>query len=138
MIHKEEKYCVYCSSADLVKNGKCPSGSQRWRCNSCKKGFRFDYRYNARKQGVRKKIIEMILYGSRVRDIGRVIKISKDTVWTMPLVRILKRSIIKQALMEISNRPICDITNLQSVFVLNSYLGISDVGYFIKKSIIIL
>ena len=80
MIHKEEKHCVYCSGADLVKNGKCPGGSQRWRCNSCKKGFRFDYRYNACKQGVREKIIEMPLNGSGVRDVGRVLKTSRDTV----------------------------------------------------------
>ena len=80
MVYKEEKHCVYCSSTDLVKNGKCPGGSQRWRCNSCKKGFRFDYRYNARKQGVREKIIEMTLNGSGVRDVGRVLKTSRDTV----------------------------------------------------------
>ncbi|KAA6327792.1 hypothetical protein EZS27_023245 [termite gut metagenome] len=38
------------------------------------------YRYNARKQGIKDKIIEMMLNSSGVRDIGRVLKISKDTV----------------------------------------------------------
>ncbi|KAA6316107.1 hypothetical protein EZS27_033540, partial [termite gut metagenome] len=36
--------------------------------------------YNARKQGIKDKIIEMTLNSSGVRDIGRVLKISKDTV----------------------------------------------------------
>jgi len=80
MIHKEDLKCFHCQSNDLVKNGKSPNGTQRWRCNQCKKSFRFDYRYNAYKQGVKEKIIEMTLNSSGVRDIGRVLKISKDTV----------------------------------------------------------
>jgi transposase-like protein len=80
MIHKEELRCLYCSSNDLVKNGKSPNGTQRWRCNGCKKCFQFDYRYNVYKPGVREKIIEMTLNSSGVRDIGRVLRISKDTV----------------------------------------------------------
>ena len=80
MIHKEDLRCLYCNSNDLVKNGKSPNGTQRWRCNSCQKGFRFDYRYNACKAGTKEKIIEMTLNSSGVRDIGRVLKISKDTV----------------------------------------------------------
>jgi transposase-like protein len=80
MIHKEELRCPYCTNNELVKNGKSANGTQRWLCNSCKKGFRFDYRYNARKSGTREKIIEMTLNSSGVRDIGRVLRISKDTV----------------------------------------------------------
>jgi len=64
----------------LVKNGKSANGTQRWRCNNCKKGFRFDYRYNACKAGIKEKIIEMTMNSSGVRDIGRVLGISKDTV----------------------------------------------------------
>ena len=106
IIHKEEKHCVYCSSTDLVKNGKCPGGSQRWRCNSCKKGFRFDYRYNACKQGVREKIIEMPLNGSGVRDVGRVLKISRDTV--CPVLKtenpVIYNHIYSSLLFELSSR----------------------------------
>ena len=80
MIHKEELRCLHCASNDLVKNGKSANGTQRWRCNNCKKGFRFAYRYNACKVGVKEKIIEMTMNSSGVRDIGRVLKISKDTV----------------------------------------------------------
>jgi transposase-like protein len=80
MIHHSELRCAYCHSNDLVKNGKSPNGTQRWRCNVCKKSFQLSYSYNARKLGVEEKILEMTLNGSGVRDIGRVLKISKDTV----------------------------------------------------------
>jgi transposase-like protein len=80
MIHQVELQCPHCLCNDLVKNGKSPNGTQRWCCNGCRKSFRFDYCYNACKPGVHSTIIEMTLNGSGVRDIGRVLKISKDTV----------------------------------------------------------
>jgi len=80
MIHKEELHCPACASNDLVKNGRSRNGTQRWQCNRCKRSFQFDYRYNAYKPGIEDTIIEMTLNSSGVRDIGRVLKISKDTV----------------------------------------------------------
>jgi transposase-like protein len=80
MIHREEIHCPYCNSNNLQKNGKSITGQQRWRCQMCKKYFQRAYRYNARKQGIKEKIIEMTLNGSGVRDIGRVLKINKNTV----------------------------------------------------------
>ena len=80
MIHHEEIQCPHCQNTDLQKNGKCITGTQRWYCKRCKKYFRLEYSYNACKQGVREKIIEMTMNSSGVRDIGRVLKISKDTV----------------------------------------------------------
>jgi transposase-like protein len=66
--------------SDLVKNGKSPNGTQRWRCNQCKKSFLLSYRYNACRPGVKEQIIELTLNSSGVRDIGRILSISKDTV----------------------------------------------------------
>jgi len=80
MIHKKELNCPACAGNDLLKNGKSRNNTQRWRCNKCKKSFQFDYRYNAYRQGVKEKILELTLNSSGVRDIGRVLKISKDTV----------------------------------------------------------
>ena len=80
MIHKEALHCPHCQSNDLVKNGKSPNGTQRWSCNRCRKSFRFDYCYNACKQGIKEKIIELTLNSSGVRDISRVLKINKNTV----------------------------------------------------------
>ena len=94
MVHSETIICVYCKSNDLIKNGKTANGIQRWKCNNCKRSFQLSYRYNARKQGMREKIIEMTLNSSGVRDIGRVLKISKDTV-----VAVLKKNAKNESLL---------------------------------------
>jgi hypothetical protein len=39
-----------------------------------------NYRYNARKQGVKEQITELTLNSSGVRDISRILKINKNTV----------------------------------------------------------
>jgi transposase-like protein len=80
MVHQQTIQCRYCSGTDLQKNGKCTNGFQRYFCKLCQKQFRLDYRYNAYKQGVKEKIIELTLNSSGVRDIGGVLSISKDTV----------------------------------------------------------
>ena len=83
MIHQQRIQCSHCQGTDLQKNGKSPNGTQRWYCKACKRYFRLDYRYNACKKGVKEKIIEMTLNSSGVRDTGRVLSISKDTVCTV-------------------------------------------------------
>jgi transposase-like protein len=66
MQHIQTISCPYGSSIDLVKNGHSENGSQRWRCNTCPKSFQLDYRYNARKQGVKEQIVELALNSSGV------------------------------------------------------------------------
>ncbi|MDR1883403.1 MAG: hypothetical protein LBR26_11585 [Prevotella sp.] len=39
MKHYHTIICPSCKSDDLVKNGHDRSGTQRWRCNHCKKKF---------------------------------------------------------------------------------------------------
>jgi len=80
MEHYQKIQCIHCQATDLHKNGKSPNGTQRWYCKSCKRYFRLDYSNNACKPGVKEKIIEMTMNSSGVRDIGRVLSISKDTV----------------------------------------------------------
>jgi insertion element IS1 protein InsB len=80
MLHQAAIICPHCQSNDLVKNGKSENGTQKWRSSQCRKHFRREYRYNACKAGTKEKIIEMTLNSSGVRDTGRVLKISKDTV----------------------------------------------------------
>jgi transposase-like protein len=72
--------CPHCGSLDLQKNGHSENGTQRWRCNGCRKSFQLTYRYNARKPGVKEQIDELTLNSSGVRDIGRILKISTNTV----------------------------------------------------------
>ena len=80
MLHTTPINCPYCTQNDFAKNGKTSKGVQRWRCNRCKKHFQLAYKYIARKQGIKEKIIEQTLNSSGVRDTGRVLGISKDTV----------------------------------------------------------
>jgi transposase-like protein len=72
--------CRYCGKDDLVRNGRSENGTQRYRCNNCKKSFQTDYCYNAWQPGVKDQIETQTLNSSGVRDIGRNLKISKNTV----------------------------------------------------------
>ena len=72
--------CRHCGSDELVKNGHSENGKQRYRCNNCKKSFQTEYRYNAWQPGVKDQIETQTLNSSGVRDIGRNLKISKNTV----------------------------------------------------------
>ena len=83
MVHYQTIHCPHCQGTDLYKNGNSVTGTPRWFCKECRKYFQLNYRYNACKQGIKEKIIEMTLNSSGVRDIGRVLSISKDTVTTV-------------------------------------------------------
>jgi len=88
MIHTTEILCPHCKGNNLQKNGKSITGTQRWRCKACKKYFQQEYRYNAYTQGIKERIIELTLNSSGVRDIGRALKINKNTV-----VAVLKKTL---------------------------------------------
>ena len=80
MLHTQDITCAHCHGKDVVKNGKDLSGTQCWQCKGCKKYFRLSYKYNACQQGIKQKIIKLTLNSSGVRDIGRVLRINKNTV----------------------------------------------------------
>lgn len=82
MVYEKVK-CPYCGSEDVVRNGKSPTGKQRYLClnHNCKhKSFQLEYEKNAYKPGVREQVVNMAMNGSGTRDTGRVLHISKDTV----------------------------------------------------------
>lgn len=82
MIHKliTELTCSHCNCNDICKNGKRSNGTQRWRCNKCRRSFQLDYLYEANKPGIKDKILEQTLNSSGVRDISRNLGVSKNTV----------------------------------------------------------
>ena len=80
MQHYNVIKCPFCGSEDLVKNGHSENGTQRWRCNSCKKSFQLTYTNKAWEPGVKEQIIELTLNSSGVRDISRVLHINRNTV----------------------------------------------------------
>ena len=72
--------CVHCDTTDgVVKNGKAPSGIQRYLCRSCKRSFQLEFVYNANKPGTHERIVDMAMNGSGVRDTGRVLGVSPTT-----------------------------------------------------------
>ena len=64
-----------------------PAGHVRYRCPVCPHVFQLTYTYEARKPGVKDKIVDMAFNGSGVRDTARVLKIGINTV-----IRALKNS----------------------------------------------
>lgn len=75
-----EVTCSHCDSTRVVKNGKAPSGMQRFYCRACSKSFQKDFIYKANLPGTHERIVEMAMNGSGVRDTGRVLGVSPSTV----------------------------------------------------------
>ena len=75
--------CPYCGSKEVSLSGKNRTGRQRYLCRNkgCgHKTFQLEYKNNARRPGMKEKIVEMAMNGAGTRDTGRVLGISKDTV----------------------------------------------------------
>lgn len=75
--------CPGCHSTDVVKNGKSSHGKQRYLCRNqeCPRcTFIKDYTNKGYQPEVKKKIVDMSVNGSGVRDTARVLNISTSTV----------------------------------------------------------
>ena len=72
-----------CGHDEISKCGKTENGKQRYSCQhpECSvKTFILDYDYNGYLPEVKKKIIDMAMNGSGIRDTARVLAISPTTV----------------------------------------------------------
>jgi IS1 family transposase/transposase-like protein len=76
----EEVACPRCSSLNVKKNGITAQHKQRSRCKDCERQFITDYTYQASKAGVCAFVLPMIMNGSGIRNISRVLCISTNTV----------------------------------------------------------
>ena len=68
--------CPCCGSVAVIKAGKQPSGTQRYRCQNaqCRRTiFQLDYRDQGRLPAVKRQIVDMALNGSGIRDTARVL-----------------------------------------------------------------
>jgi len=75
--------CPLCKSDEISKFGVTEQGKQRYQCknNSCSKNtFILSYSRNGDLPEVKKKIIDMALNGSGVRDTARELGVSINTV----------------------------------------------------------
>jgi transposase-like protein len=82
--------CPDCRSTQIIKAGKQPNGTQRYRCQnpSCKRTiFQLTHVAHGRRPETQRQIVEMALNGSGIRDTARVLRVSPVTV-----LRVLKKS----------------------------------------------
>ena len=82
----EKTNCPKCN-ASSVKNG-FQKGVQRYKCKSCNTRFQLDYKYKAYLPDTNSLIKSLLKEGCGVRNISRILNISKNTV----LGRMLKIS----------------------------------------------
>jgi transposase-like protein len=78
-----EVFCPECQSCNVVKDGKQPNGTQRYRCQNppCPRTiFQLAYVAHGRLAETQRQIVEMALNGSGIRDTARVLKVSPVTV----------------------------------------------------------
>ncbi len=75
--------CPECDESTVVKFGLTPEGKQRYLCkNTCcrKRTFINDYKHKGRLPEIKRKIIQMAINGSGVRDTVRVLGVGINTV----------------------------------------------------------
>ena len=77
--------CKKCDST-CIKNGFQKNGKQRYLCTICKLNQQQFYRYNAYKKKINETIVKLLVNSCGIRDISRILTVSKTTVIT----RILK------------------------------------------------
>ncbi|SFN17419.1 Transposase [Izhakiella capsodis] len=80
-------HCHRCNSDHVYPHGKTPASHLRYRCPVCPHVFQLTCTCEARKPGVKDRIVDMAFNGSGVRDTARVLKIGINTV-----IRALKNS----------------------------------------------
>jgi len=76
-------FCSVCGHDKVSKRGKTENDKQRYLCQNTEcpvSSFILDYDYNGYLPDVKRKIIDMAINGSGIRDTARVLKISPTTV----------------------------------------------------------
>lgn len=79
----QEILCPHCQRNDVIKIGRTKHDIQRYRCKNdvCSvTSFQLDYQYKAYHPHIQKKMIDMAINGSGIRDTARVLGINKNTV----------------------------------------------------------
>lgn len=61
-------HCPRCNSDHLYRHGKTPAGHVRYRCPVCLHVFQLTYTYEARKPGVKDKILDMVFNCAVILD----------------------------------------------------------------------
>ena len=72
--------CVYCGSANLVRNGHAPNGKQKYLCRDCRQSSRENPGSNAYPAAVRETILRAYEERSSLRGLTRTFGVARNTV----------------------------------------------------------
>ena len=72
--------CIHCKSKKIVKYGTQSNGTPRLKCKKCGKTFQPEYLSAGAPPETKLQIIKMSMNGSGIRDISRVLGVSRNTV----------------------------------------------------------
>ena len=72
--------CIHCKSKKVVKYGTQANGTPRCKCKECGKTFQLEYLSAGASPEIKMQIVKMALNGSGMRDISRVLGVSRNTV----------------------------------------------------------
>ena len=75
--------CPYCHSTGVIKAGKQVNGAQRYRCQKdrfARRIFLLQYQDRGRVPEICRRVVDLALNGSGIRDTARVLRISPTTV----------------------------------------------------------
>jgi insertion element IS1 protein InsB len=72
--------CPYCTSKNIVKNGRTSTKKQQYHCKSCRKRFLDYYSYKAYGREINHNIISLTKEGVGIRSTARLLQISTSTV----------------------------------------------------------
>nr|WP_255519196.1 IS1 family transposase [Serratia sp. ASV30] len=56
-------HCLHCDSVLVYRHGQNPKGHSRFRCRECRSVFQLTYTYQARKPGIKAKIVDIAFSG---------------------------------------------------------------------------
>ena len=73
-------YCPHCATPNVKKNGVKANGRQNFYCKDCRRQFQFEYSYPGADPRIKRKVCEMAMNGSGIRDTSRVLRMSAMTV----------------------------------------------------------
>jgi IS1 family transposase/transposase-like protein len=68
--------CPHCQGTKVKKNGRKGTGKQIFYCRDCKRQFQYEYLYKGAGPSNKSRVRAMILNGSGIRDIHRVLQLS--------------------------------------------------------------
>lgn len=75
--------CPHCEGTNVKKNGRKANGKQNFLCRACHKQFQAEYAYRGANPKIKQLSLKMALYGSGIRDTGKVLDLCPSSVLRM-------------------------------------------------------